>query len=188
LSSYIPFRNFYKNNKHYLSEFVYGGMDGSITTFAIVAGASGANFDSLVIIILGFANLLADGYAMSIGAYLSSKASNEHNALTRSQAVDDSSIKTPLRTGAVTMVSFVILGFIPLSIYMWDYFYPTEVHLFWTSSVLTGIGFVLIGWGKALVNKTPKIKAILEFLFLGASAAALAYGVGFILDHFISAG
>lgn len=58
----------------HLTEFVYGGMDGSITTFAVVAGAEGANLPSSVIIILGFANLLADGFAMSVGSYLSSKS------------------------------------------------------------------------------------------------------------------
>lgn len=57
----------------YLAEFVYGGIDGSVTTFAVVAGSVGAGLDSTVIIILGFANLFADGFAMSIGAYLSSK-------------------------------------------------------------------------------------------------------------------
>lgn len=58
----------------YLGEFVYGGIDGAVTTFAVVAGAVGANLDSSVVIILGFANLLADGFAMSVGAYLSTKS------------------------------------------------------------------------------------------------------------------
>jgi VIT1/CCC1 family predicted Fe2+/Mn2+ transporter len=58
----------------YLGEFVYGGIDGSVTTFAVVAGSVGAGLDSAVIIILGFANLLADGFAMSVGAYLSTKS------------------------------------------------------------------------------------------------------------------
>ena len=58
----------------YLGEFVYGGIDGSVTTFAVVAGSVGAGLDSSVIIILGFANLLADGFSMSVGAYLSSKS------------------------------------------------------------------------------------------------------------------
>ncbi len=64
----VPFFN------KYLPEFIYGGMDGSVTTFAVVAGATGANFNPNVIIILGLANLLADGLSMSIGSYLSSKA------------------------------------------------------------------------------------------------------------------
>ena len=62
----------------YLSEFVYGGSDGSISTFAVVAGASGAELGSAVIIILGFANLFADGLSMSVGSYLSSKAAQDN--------------------------------------------------------------------------------------------------------------
>ncbi|MES2284153.1 MAG: VIT1/CCC1 transporter family protein [Bacteroidota bacterium] len=58
----------------YLPEFIYGGMDGSVTTFAVVAGATGAGFHPNIIIILGLANLLADGLSMSIGSYLSSKS------------------------------------------------------------------------------------------------------------------
>ena len=58
----------------YLGEFVYGGIDGSVTTFAVVAGAVGASLDSSIIIILGFANLFADGFSMSVGSYLSSKS------------------------------------------------------------------------------------------------------------------
>ena len=61
----------------YLGEFVYGGIDGSVTTFAVVAGAAGANLDSDVVIILGFANLIADGFAMSVGSYLSTKSEKE---------------------------------------------------------------------------------------------------------------
>jgi VIT1/CCC1 family predicted Fe2+/Mn2+ transporter len=58
----------------YLPEFVYGGIDGCVTTFAVVAGSVGANLDTTVIIILGLANLLADGFAMSVGAFLSKKS------------------------------------------------------------------------------------------------------------------
>ena len=64
-------------NKHQ-SEFVYGGIDGCVTTFAVVAGATGAHFHPNIIIILGLANLLADGLFMSIGSYLSSKADAHH--------------------------------------------------------------------------------------------------------------
>ncbi len=57
----------------YLEEFVYGGIDGSVTTFAVVAGSVGAHLDPSVVLILGFANLFADGLSMSIGSYLSAK-------------------------------------------------------------------------------------------------------------------
>lgn len=60
--------------QEYLGEFVYGGIDGCVTTFAVVAGAAGAGLSSDVILILGFANLFADGFAMSVGSYLSAKS------------------------------------------------------------------------------------------------------------------
>ncbi|MCT4580024.1 MAG: VIT1/CCC1 transporter family protein [Flavobacteriales bacterium] len=63
--------------QEYLGEFVYGGIDGSITTFAVVAGAAGASLDSSIILIMGFANLFADGFSMSIGAYLAAKSEKE---------------------------------------------------------------------------------------------------------------
>ncbi len=63
--------------KEYLSEFVYGGIDGAITTFAVVSGAAGANAEIFYILIFGFANLIADGFSMSVGNYFSVKAERQ---------------------------------------------------------------------------------------------------------------
>jgi len=59
--------------KH-LAEFVYGGIDGIVTTFAVVAAAAGAGFSSEVIIVMGMANLFADGLSMGLSAYLAEKS------------------------------------------------------------------------------------------------------------------
>jgi hypothetical protein len=48
----------------YLRDFVYGAVDGAVTTFAAVAGVAGAGLDSEVVIVLGIANLIADGFSM----------------------------------------------------------------------------------------------------------------------------
>ncbi|HET8793724.1 MAG TPA: VIT1/CCC1 transporter family protein [Nitrososphaeraceae archaeon] len=61
-----------------IEDFVYGGTDGAITTFAVVSGAFGASLSISVILILGFANLLADGFSMSIGNYLSRRTNKEY--------------------------------------------------------------------------------------------------------------
>jgi VIT1/CCC1 family predicted Fe2+/Mn2+ transporter len=53
----------------YLADAVLGGIDGCVTTFAVVAGATGGALSSLVVIILGFANLLADGFSMAVSNY-----------------------------------------------------------------------------------------------------------------------
>ncbi len=63
----------------YIKSIVYGGLDGIITTFAVVAGVAGASLSAGVVLILGFANLIADGLSMAIGDYLSTKAENEYN-------------------------------------------------------------------------------------------------------------
>jgi vacuolar iron transporter family protein len=62
----------------YLPEGVYGSIDGIVTTFAVVAGAAGANLGINVVIILGLANLFADGLSMSIGSYLSKKSEQDN--------------------------------------------------------------------------------------------------------------
>ncbi len=69
----------------YIKSVVYGGLDGIITTFAVVAGVAGASLSSGIILILGFANLLADGLSMAIGDYLSTKAENEYNRSERTR-------------------------------------------------------------------------------------------------------
>lgn len=61
-------------DKEYIAEFVYGGIDGAITTFAVVAGAAGAGAGLEWVLIFGFANLIADGFSMSVGNYFSTKA------------------------------------------------------------------------------------------------------------------
>jgi len=62
----------------YIQHVVYGGLDGVITTFAVVSGVVGAQLNPGVIIILGLANLLGDGFSMATGAYLSSKSEHEY--------------------------------------------------------------------------------------------------------------
>lgn len=58
---------------NYLRDWVYGGIDGAVTTFAIVAGVAGASLPASIVIILGLANLLADGISMAAGNYTATK-------------------------------------------------------------------------------------------------------------------
>ena len=228
----------FKRFEKYLGEFVYGGIDGCVTTFAVVAGSVGAGLESAVIIILGFANLLADGFAMSVGAYLSSKSNKENYEKHRQielwevdnmpdsereeireiyrakgftgdllekvvqvitsdkkRWVDEmmkdelemmQEDKSPIYIGAVTYVSFILIGLIPLIIYVVDYFNPIQHSLFLTSSILTAIGFMIIGLLKAYVNQTRFWKGVFETLLLGGIAAIVAYFVGDLLESIIS--
>ncbi len=62
----------------YIGDMVYGGLDGIVTTFAVVSGVAGAELGAGVVLILGLANLFADGLSMATGAYLSSKSEREY--------------------------------------------------------------------------------------------------------------
>jgi vacuolar iron transporter family protein len=66
-----------------LKDTILGAVDGTITTFAIVAGSVGGGFSTAVIIVLGFANLLADGLSMAVSNYLSTKSEREQVILAR---------------------------------------------------------------------------------------------------------
>jgi vacuolar iron transporter family protein len=62
---------------NYLRDWIYGGIDGTITTFAIVAGVVGADMPGSVVLVLGLANLVADGFAMGAGNYSGTKAESD---------------------------------------------------------------------------------------------------------------
>jgi vacuolar iron transporter family protein len=61
-----------------LEDFVYGATDGAVTTFAVVAGVIGASLSPSIVLILGFANLFADGLSMAVGNYLAAKTRLEY--------------------------------------------------------------------------------------------------------------
>ncbi len=67
----------------YIREAVYGGLDGVVTTFAVVAGVAGAKLSAGVVLILGFANLVGDGLSMAVGSYLSTKSRREYETSER---------------------------------------------------------------------------------------------------------
>ena len=67
----------------YLRDWVYGGIDGAVTTFAIVSGVVGANLSTGIILVLGAANIVADGFSMAASNYTGIKAEHEEYALMR---------------------------------------------------------------------------------------------------------
>ncbi len=58
---------------NYIRDWVYGGIDGAVTTFAIISGVVGADLSTRTIIIMGFANLIADGFSMAASNYSGTK-------------------------------------------------------------------------------------------------------------------
>ena len=173
--------------EQYLAQFVYGAIDGSVTTFAVVAGAAGAKLPSTVIIILGFANLIADGFSMGASAYLAAKSERD---LKKSKDENHDGGETPAGDGIATFLAFVVIGVIPVLVYVVDVLLGLKTEnttLFAISSFLTGAAFMGIGILKGQMTKTSPLKGALETLFLGGVAAVLAYLLGDVLARALSA-
>ena len=162
-------------SKKYLSEFVYGSTDGVVTTFAIIAGAVGASLSATIILILGLANLLADGFSMAASNYLSTKSQRELDK-------DSENPKKPLKTAIATFFSFVLIGFVPLISFTLAFLSPAfEQNKFQISAILTGLAFVVIGTVKGVITGRNKIFSALETLLIGGIAAVIAFMVGYFL-------
>ncbi|MFA7248510.1 MAG: VIT1/CCC1 transporter family protein [Dehalococcoidia bacterium] len=69
----------------YLRDFVYGAIDGAVTTFAVVAGATGAHLAAGLVLVFGFANLLADGFSMAVSNYLGTRAEEQRRSRLRAE-------------------------------------------------------------------------------------------------------
>lgn len=61
-----------------LKSIIFGGLDGILSSFAIIAGAAGGSLSTETILILGFSNIFADALSMGVGEYLSTTADNEY--------------------------------------------------------------------------------------------------------------
>jgi VIT1/CCC1 family predicted Fe2+/Mn2+ transporter len=71
--------------RSHLRDFIYGGIDGAVTTFAVVAGVAGAGLSATVVIILGVANLIADGFSMAMSNYAATRTEVQIRALARAE-------------------------------------------------------------------------------------------------------
>jgi VIT1/CCC1 family predicted Fe2+/Mn2+ transporter len=67
----------------YMRDLIYGSVDGAVTSFAVVAGVTGAVLPAGVVVIVGLANLLADGFSMGASNYLGSRAEEQRRAALR---------------------------------------------------------------------------------------------------------
>ena len=67
----------------YLKDWVYGAVDGTVTTFAVVAGVAGAGLSPGVVLVLGLANILADGFSMAVANFLGTRAENRRREQAR---------------------------------------------------------------------------------------------------------
>ena len=168
-----------KIERKYLPEFVYGGIDGSVTTFAVVSGVVGAMLSSSIVLILGFANLFADGFSMAISNYLSTKSRKEMDVRNKQNAK---------KTAAATFIAFLLIGFIPLLSFVVAAITKNPVLIenqFLYSGILTGVAFIVVGWFKGKITGKSRVKSSFETLVIGGVASLLAFAVGKFISSLI---
>jgi VIT1/CCC1 family predicted Fe2+/Mn2+ transporter len=164
----------------YLAEFVYGANDGIVTTFAVVAGVAGAALSPSIVLVLGTANLLADGFSMGMSNYLSRRSELDYQrsqgGVSADRTVGDSDGKTPARTALATFVAFVVAGVMPLTPYA-----LVVRPLFPTAVAVTGVTFFVVGASRTLVTDRGWLRSGAEMFAVGMVAAGVAFAVGDLL-------
>ena len=166
--------------QHYLRDIVYGAIDGIVTTFAVVAGVAGGALSSSIVLVVGSANLVADGLSMGVGNYLSIR-SNESARMRLDLPEEEAS---PVRHAIATFLSFVVAGAVPLLPYALAA--PAELR-FPLSIVLTLFGLFGVGSLRSLVTVQRWPLAGVEMLALGTAVAAVAYGAGAFVTRIVAA-
>jgi len=156
--------------RHYIRDLVYGANDGLITTFAVVSGVAGGSLAIVAVVVVGTANLVADGISMGVGNFLSIRAderAREAAGLAEQEAF-------PWKHAVATFVAFVVAGAIPLLPYLVP---QLERRLFWSSACTFGALFAF-GAARALVTADRWWRSGVETLALGVVVAVAAYGAG----------
>ncbi|MEC9182320.1 MAG: VIT1/CCC1 transporter family protein, partial [Actinomycetota bacterium] len=134
-----------------------GGVDGVITSFAVVAGGSAGDLGARAVAIVGFSSIVADGLSMGVSEYLSSSA--------------EGSVRSSIAQGIACFGAFVACGTVPVLAYL-----PNERLL--AAAMLGVVELAVLGASRAYVVKEPLLLTTAQSVFLGAAAGAVAFGVG----------
>lgn len=162
---------FWPSWAHHIGDLVFGANDGIVTTFAVVSGVTGAALSTRVAVILGLANLLADGFAMGAGSYLGARSEQQ---LQHNQGVAREGQAHAVGHAAAIFVAFITAGAVPLLPFVLR---PSE-HLFLSSCIATGLALFVVGSLRTLVTRARWFVSGLEMLLVGSLAAGVAYMVG----------
>lgn len=157
--------------QHYIRDLVYGANDGIITTFAVVAGVAGGALSARAVLIVGAANLLADGLSMGVGNYLGIRAEEGSRALQGLPEVEAS----PVKHGLATFLAFVIAGAVPLVPYLVT---GSDTPRLMLSIVLTLAALFGVGAARSIFSPESWWMTGLEMLGLGVVVAMVAFAAG----------
>lgn len=168
---------FWPSWAHHIGDLVFGANDGIITTFAVVSGVQGAALSPRVAIILGIANLIADGIAMGAGNYLGMRSEQDYQRSVNG-IVTEGRLHA-LGHGAAIFLAFVLAGSVPLL----PFALAPAGRIFLLSCMAAGVTLFAVGSLRTLVTRARWFVSGLEMLLVGAAAAAAAYAIGYWLQQ-----
>ena len=160
--------------RHYIRDLVYGANDGIITTFAVVAGVAGGSLSTAAVLVVGAANLAADGVAMGVGNLLAIRA--HESALAADGRPEEETY--PWKHGLATLLAFVAAGVVPLIPYVLPA--ANSGRLLW-SSIFTMASLFGVGVARAAVTRDRWWRTGFEMLMLGGIVAGAAYLAGAVV-------
>jgi vacuolar iron transporter family protein len=163
---------------YFISDIVYGANDGIVTTFAVVSGAVGAGLSPRIIVILGVASLIADGFSMGTSKYLSLTSEQDYKGIAR----DGVNARNAKADGVATFLAFVVVGILPLVPF---FFAIPEASQFKVSVVATAVVLFLVGSFRSVITRRSVFVSGSEMLIVGGIAAMLAYGVGAFVEQLV---
>ena len=157
--------------RHYIRDLVYGANDGIITTFAVVSGVAGGQLSQLAVLVIGVANLAADGVSMGAGNFLAIRADERARQAEGLPELE----RHPWKHGLATLLAFVVAGAIPLLPYALRIGAPDRLI---ASTAATFVTLFLLGALRALITRDRWWTTGIETLLLGAIVAGAAYSAG----------
>jgi predicted membrane protein (TIGR00267 family) len=166
-----------QNKGDYIRDVVLSANDGIVTTFAVVAGSLGASLSPSVVVILGLANLFADGLSMSTGSYLGVKSEIEYE---QSEGKKVKIGTRPLKNGLVSFFSFGIAGFIPLISFVFKFDNAVLV-----SSILVVASLFTVGVFRGMASNKHILRTAFENLLIGGASAVVAFYVGEMAKRYL---
>lgn len=179
VSLHVDPSGFTATARHYIRDLVYGANDGVITTFAVVGGVTGGALSHVAVLVIGVANLAADGVSMGVGNLLAIRAqerAREAQNLPEEEAY-------PWKHGIATLVAFVVAGAVPLVPFVLPV--AGELRAAW-SAAATFVTLFLLGAARAVITNERWWRTGLETLLLGALVALAAYGAGVVVARVIA--
>lgn len=169
-------------------DFIHGGIDGLVTTFAVINGAIGMGLNLKTVIILGIINILADGFTIAKGKYISAKAEVDIYAMEGKKR-----LLSPIESAMIIFFSFMVCGLVPIIPLVLKMNNDGNVPIKSGLGCLNDVYYIMMcvfslltlyimGYFKGVKTFKDPRKSGLEILLMGSGAAFIAVTIGYFLN------